>query len=83
MGVTIGAIVANYLTQSLFGNSKEQQYYQASNQGYPQQYNQPASQVGVFEQALSTPSSSSQNKVYWFITFTLFHNIFAFYIERF
>lgn len=71
VGVTIGAIVANYIVNSLFGKPKEQLYYQETNQGYPSQYNQPAPQVGVFEQALSAPSNA-QNKVYWSVLNVLF-----------
>ena len=63
VGVTLGAIVANYITQSLFGKNKEQEYYQESSQMYPNQFNQAQPQAGVFEQALSSPSNV-QNRVY-------------------
>ncbi len=70
MGVTLGAIAGNYIVHALFGKSKTPEYdpfQEVKITGAPVQQ-------GVFEQAISSPSNTSQNRVYWlyFVTVLLF-----------
>ncbi len=64
LGVTLGAFTVHYVHYKIFG-PKEQPYAQQGNYGVGQpQFNQTVGQPGVFEQALSAPSSNAQNRVY-------------------
>lgn len=64
VGVTIGAVATSYLTQSIFGKSRDHDLYQGNYGGGQPQFNQAAPQQEVFEQALSTPINNTQNRVY-------------------
>lgn len=64
VGVTIGAVVANYIVNAMFGKSKDQAAYQVNYPVDQGQYGQPVAQQGVFEQALSNQQSTSQNRLY-------------------
>lgn len=66
IGVSLGAIAASYITNLLFGKSEDQVYQNqyAQQYQYPIQNQQPQSQVGVFEQALSAPSNPNQSRIY-------------------
>lgn len=64
VGVTIGAVAANYIIHALFGGSRSQEYPQGNYAVGQSQFNQAPIQQGVFEQALSAPNSNAQNRVY-------------------